>query len=158
MTKLTRCGLFLAGMLSLTVVAGCAALKDTVGYPGVSVQGVDVSGLTLSGIKFTFDVEIENTYSADLPVVGFDYQLSTGDLLLVEGDTPVSQTIPAKSSRVVPLTVTVPYGTIMDVKDHVQTGSTVPYHLDMDLKVEAPVIGTVKLPVDYDGEVDIPSI
>jgi hypothetical protein len=153
-----RATALLPGLLATLLLTGCAALGKSVPYPSARVAGVDVDGVTLTALTLRFDVEVENPYGVDLPMVGLDYALSTEGKRFLNGTLGLDSSIPAGEKRVVGMPVRIPFAEVYEVVADVDAGDTVPYHADMDLKVRAPVVGTVKLPLDADGEIAIPSV
>lgn len=150
--------LILVIALSSFTLLGCATVQKLVAYPSAKVLGVDVGGISFTGLTLTFDVEIENPYTATLPLVGVDYALSSEGKTFMEGELDTDVRIPAKEKRVVPLKVKLPFRELYDLGSNVKEGSVIPYRADLGLKVEAPVVGSIKLPVDTEGEITVPRL
>jgi len=97
--------------LAVISLSGCAALEDALlqKKPTASLVGVHLTDISLKSASLIFDVEVENPYSASLPLVNLDYDVSSKDQQLFTGAADLQTTIPAQSSQKVALPITLNY-------------------------------------------------
>lgn len=140
--------------------SGCASLQDVLGMrkPTASLQGVKFQDIGLEFATLIFDVEIENPYSAALPLVNLDYELAREAVTFLSGKADIQSTIPANGRRTVALPAKISYMDIYNAFKDVRPGSIIPYKADLGLSVDAPVIGMLRLPIKKDGELAVPDI
>ncbi len=143
-------------VLSLALVAGCAALKSAVSYPDASVADVRVDNVGLTALTLAFDIDVANPYTVTLPVLGLDFQLSSAGTEFLSGALDQNESIPAGESRRMAVPIRIPYQEIYSVISGVKKGSDVPYKADFGLHVDAPVLGRITIPLDAEGEIPIP--
>lgn len=137
-----------AGLFALQ---GCAAAKQLAVYPSARIATVDFEGLSLTGVNLRFDVEVDNPYGVELPLLGIDYAIASEGKTFLEGTLDAARSIPARSSDVVPLQVRLPFLELYSVIDGARSKTEIPYEADMALKVRAPVLGIVSLPLKESG-------
>lgn len=157
----SRLLLFLA--FALLPLSGCAdALKIlddmTQKTPTAKVDGVGLSGLSLQAVVLDFDIAILNPYSFDLPMLGFDFGLSTGGQPFLNGDLESAWSIPANGSRLVKLPVSVDLLGLVQTVTSLRPGNVVPYDAEIGLKLDVPGAGPLRVPVRTQGKLPIPNV
>jgi LEA14-like dessication related protein len=145
-------------LLGMNLLAGCAAARKVVPYPSARVEGVQLKGLTLSSFTLQFDIEVENPYGVDLPVIGMEYSLASNAKRFLEGRVDAGGSIPANGSEIVPMAVKIPFVELYEVVEGVGPGTTIPYEAELGLEVKTPLLGGVKLPLKEEGELTLPSV
>jgi LEA14-like dessication related protein len=157
--KITRYVSLILG-LALITLSGCAALEDVLlqKKPTASLVGLHLTDISLKSASLVFDVEVENPYSAPLPLVNLDYDVSSKAQQLFTGTADLQTTIPAESSQKVALPITLNYIDLVKAFKDVRPGSVVPYEAVVGLSLDAPVLGRIRLPIDRSGELTVPSI
>lgn len=126
--------------------------KPTARIAGVALQDIDLKALTLR-----FDVEVENPYSVDLPLVNLDYGLASRGASFLSGKADIQGSVPARGKKTVSLPARVTYENLLSVLKDVKLGSVVPYQADLGLSVNTPVAGPLRLPLKKEGELPIPA-
>lgn len=126
--------------------------------PSASLKGVSFGNISLEAATLLFDVEIENPYSVDLPLLKMDYSLASGTSKLFSGKTDVASTIPANGSRVVSLPASIAYSDLIKAFKGFKPGSPIPYSAELGLSVKAPAVGNIRLPLSKSGELAVPSM
>ena len=149
-------------MMSLTILlSGCdAAQQALLGMkkPSASLKGVKFGDISLEAATLLFDVEIENPYDVDLPLLKMDYSLASGSSRLFAGKTDVASTIPANASRVVSLPASIAYSDLVKAFKGFKPGQPIPYSAEMGLSVKAPAVGNIRLPLNKTGELNVPQM
>jgi LEA14-like dessication related protein len=146
--------------VSVVGMTGCATLGEYVHFeePDVRVTGVALQGFSLEEVTLAFDVEVENPYSVALPLVDLDYALSSGGSPFLSGQSSLSGTVPAGSSRQVTLPATITYARLVHALSGVRPGAVIPYTANLGLSVDAPVLGRVRIPLRKEGELPVPAV
>lgn len=139
---------------------GCQALQDSLGLeaPRARATGVSFQDLDLQSLGLAFEVEVENPYAVDLPLLRVGYDLASGAVPFLEGSAPLSGVVPAGGRRTLELPVRVQFAGLLEVLSGVSPGSVVPYEAGLDFFVDAPAIGEMRLPVRRTGELPIPTV
>ncbi len=152
-------------LASVPFLGGCEALSqlgsellDSVDKPTASIAGVRFQDLSLQDVTMLFDVEVENPYTTDLPLVDLSYGLSSGGKELLSGLASVAGSIPASGSRTLEVPAKVTFQSLLDVLSNVRPGQLLPYEANLGLKLDAPVTGPIELPVATSGDLPIPAV
>ena len=150
-SKVAVLAMCLPALTIMVVLQGCAAAKQLAVYPSARIAAVDFEGLSLTGVDFRFDIEVDNPYAVDLPLLGLDYAIASEGKQFLEGTLEAAQSVPAKASDIVPLKVRLPFLELYSVIDGARSMTEIPYEAKMSLKVQAPVLGVVSLPLEETG-------
>ncbi len=147
-------------VLAGIMLCGCAGLQNAlkVQRPTASLQGVRLGEINLETAGLLFDVEIQNPYPVDLPLVDLDYDVQSGSSKLFSGLAKIGQTIPAKNKAIVTLPAKVSYLDVFNALKSFKPGATIPYKANVGLSVDAPAIGVIKLPLSQSGELAVPAL
>ena len=154
------CGAAVAVLL-LSSLSGCETAKqlwESADKPTAAIKGVKLTDLSLDGLTLAFDVEVGNPYAAPLPVAGLDLALSSRGAGFLQAQSADQGTIPAKGSRVLPMTAKVGFSSLQSALSGVRPGAVVPYTADLGVSVDAPALGRLRLPLKKDGEIPVPAI
>lgn len=141
----------------LLIVGGCAAAKKLITYPSARIDAVDLKDFTLSSFTLEFDIDVENPYSVDLPIVGMEYAIASDGKQFLEGRIGADTAIPALQSRIIPMAVKIPFVSLYEVVQGAKPGMTIPYEAELGLEVSTPLVGKVKLPLKVSDELKIPT-
>lgn len=149
-----------AVVLAGIMLCGCAELQNAlkVQRPTASLQGVRLGDINLESAGLLFDVEIQNPYPVDLPLVDMDYDVQSGSNKLFAGLAEIGQTIPAKNKAIVTLPAKVSYLDAFNALKSFKPGATIPYKANVGLSVDAPAVGVIKLPLSQSGELAVPTL
>jgi hypothetical protein len=140
------------------VVLGCAAARTVVPYPSARVLDLELESVDLSALLLRFEVEVENPYSVALPLVGADFTLSSAGARILEGNTALERSIPARGTGRVPIPVRVPWAELIRAVGTVRPGGEVPLEAEVGLTMDAPVLGAVRLPLTHADTLAVPSV
>jgi len=148
-------------LLCAILAGGCQSLQDLLGgvpKPTAHVIGASIRGLSLENIVLLFDVEIENPYSAGLPLADIRYALASGGKTFLEGIVQPSGSIPARGKQVIQLPATLQFSSLLGALKGVKPGAIVPYTADFKIGVDAPVLGRIEVPLSKSGEFPVPAV
>jgi LEA14-like dessication related protein len=148
-------------LASLLVLPACDSMQKALMQmekPSVAVRGVQADRGGIEGPSLTFDLEIANPYSFDLPLTGVDYALTTNNTPLLTGVGDVKGAIPAKGMQTVPLKITVPYRQLLSALGGVRPGKPIPYNATLNVGFDAPTIGRITVPTTRAGELPVPAV
>jgi LEA14-like dessication related protein len=148
-------GCFLAIVAAALVVAagGCSLVQK----PSAAITGVKMQGASFSEATMLFDVQVDNPYTAALPLTNLDYVLSSAGQTFLTGKSDVQGTIPAGGSKVISVPVRINYLDLVNLVQGARPGVSIPYKADLGLSVTAPLVGDMRVPVSREGELTIPS-
>lgn len=148
-------------ILMLSILTGCETLQslaNSASKPEVKITDAKLQDLSLDKVNLVLDVDISNPYSLPLPLSNLKYALASDGQNFLEGDAGVQGTIPANSSKTLPIPVAISYIPMLQVLKGVTPGSVIPYTAKLDLSVDAPGVGPITLPVEKEGELPIPAV
>jgi len=150
----------IAVVLAGVMLCGCAELQNAlkVQRPTANLQGVRLGDINLESAGLLFDVEIQNPYPVDLPLVDLDYDVQSGSNKLFAGLAEIGQTIPAKNKAIVTLPAKVSYLDAFNALKSFKPGAIIPYKANVGLSVDAPAVGVIKLPLSQSGELAVPTL
>ena len=153
--------LVLLSCIILASTTGCAAVSDMVAgldKPTANIASVAIAGLDMQGVDLVFDVELHNPYSVGLPLLALDYAVQHGGATFLSGASRDADTVPANSSRTIPIHARVDYLPMMKLLGDVRPGNVVDYLVHIDLAVDAPAIGRMTLPLQDEGRFPVPNV
>lgn len=152
--------LILAGALATGLIAGCQSTeeylqlrKPTARLINVQFREADVYGATL-----VFDVQVENHYAAELPLLRFDYSLSSRGERFLADSSELQIRIPAYERRTILLPARVDYPKALRALSGAREGAVIPYDAELDLTVNTPQFGRITLPMGKSGELVLPKV
>lgn len=146
--------------LSTLAVGGCATISEAlenIERPSVEVESARLTGLGLDHANIEFDLAVRNPYSVALPVLALDYRLTSGDEEFLSGATENEVLIAPRSTKTVPLSVTVPFAGLLATLEQVRPGEIVPYRAALGLTVNTPAISGQMLLVEHEGDLPVPA-
>lgn len=151
--------LFTLGLLLGLV--GCASVLETlqqVARPSARVTGVRITSLSLDHVQLDFDLEVTNSASVALPLLGLDYSLASGGSPFLSGASEVGGSVPANGTRTIALPLRVGFRETLTALSGVRPGQVFPYRAELGLAVDAPALGRLVLPLSHEGELPIPTV
>jgi LEA14-like dessication related protein len=156
-------GLFLVVALVAGSVAGCSSVMQTLQdtfeqRPTAKVTATRLSDIDLRSVTMQFDIEVDNPYSFDLPLLNLDFGLSTNGQDFLDGTSEVGGTVPAQGKRTIALPVRVDLVGLIDTVKGLRPGQVIPYDAELGLKVEVTGMGPMRLPLQKSGELPIPDV
>lgn len=138
---------------------GCDALQAlNLQKPTASLKGVNFDKISLEGATLVFDVQVDNPYSAALPLTNLDYGLTTGTKPLFTGKAAVAGSIPANSSKTIALPAQIRYLDLINAFKGIKPGTSIPYKAQLGLLMDTPVTSNLRLPITKEGELTVPTV
>lgn len=147
------CALALAAILS-----ACCETTPPVrptGKPRARMVGLSFQDAKLDYATMLFDVEVDNPYSAALPLVSLHYSLTSGGNTFLSATSLGAAAVPPNAKQVVTLTDKVIYARVLKAL-LAEPGSTIPYKVALRLSVKTPNLGLIKLPSELEGQLALP--
>lgn len=148
-------------LVLLTAVSGCQTLQSlglSSDQPTASISAMRFDDLSLDHAGLVFDVKVNNPYSVALPLANIGYGVSTDGASVVKGVAKLSDSIPARGSKVVSLPVNLVFADLYKASSTIKAGQVVPYQADLSLSVDAPVVGEISLPMSKKGKLPVPAV
>lgn len=131
----------------------CAALKESIKKPEVSVQQVKVTGVTLSGMDVAFVLRVKNSNPIGITLEGLSYKLDIEEKNLLKGKTGQKLKVAANGSSTLTLPLSLAYKEMFDGASALVKQDKVRYALGGDID-----FGLFRLPYKTSGTLDIPSL
>ncbi len=147
----------LAGIICLI---GCTNLQSLlkVERPTASLQGVRFDKVSLDSTNLLFDVEVQNPYPVDLPLLNMAYTVNSSGSKLFDGKADIQKLIPARDKATITLPATISYLDVFNALKSFKPGSNIPYQADVGLSFDAPALGVINIPISQKGEFAVPAI
>lgn len=149
--------IILAAVFSLVLSAGCDTLQN-VQQPTATLKGVELADISPESASLLFDMEISNPYSADLPMVNVDYDVTSNGGELFAGKADIAGIVPANSIKIISLPVKIDYFDVADAFKGISPGSKISCQADVGLSVNSPALGIIRLPMNGIGQLAVPVI
>jgi LEA14-like dessication related protein len=143
------------------LLVSCKSLDGLVAStpkPTARVIHAELKNLSLDAIDLLFQVEINNPYPADLPMLDLAYSLSSGGSNLLQGSIQPAGSVPARGSHTILLPARIASASVLKTLKGVTPGSVITYQADLSLSVDAPLLGRLTLPLSQSGELPIPAL
>ena len=145
------------------LVAGCATVQQTLQdltsqRPTARVAGVRLTDIDLQSVQLVFDVDIQNPYGFDLPLLDVDYALAAYGNGFLEGTTDLQGLVPAGLHKTIGLPVRVDLVGLVRTVSSVRPGDVVPYDAELGLRVDIPGATPLRLPLQKSGELPVPRV
>ncbi len=140
-------------LLLLALTPGCAVLN--LQQPTGTFRSVSVSDVSPAGVTASFDVDIQNPNSFDIPLDAADYKLSLSGVQVIDDRTKPIGSVPANST--VPVTVPVHFRfdqLLQAEKEIAKSGGNVPFDFEGTLEFapgKIPIGSTIKVPLHFSG-------
>ncbi len=152
--------LVVAGALAVGLVSGCTSMEESLQLkkPTARLMNVWFKEADPYGATLVFEVDILNNYGFDLPVLRFNYAVSSGGRRFLAGSQETRFTIPPYGHQTVSLPAQVAYLESLKTLGAVKLGSTIPYRAELDLIVNTPRLGTITLFLGKSGELMLPEV
>ena len=142
------------------MIAGCTSVEERLSLrkPSAQLLEVQLKDAGVSGATLAFDVTIENHYPVDLPLLSFNYILSSNGRRLLAGSSELNMTVPAAGSRTVSLPARIDYVQMLKALSNIRPGARIPYVAALNLIVNTPQLGSLTLPLARSGELALPEL
>jgi LEA14-like dessication related protein len=152
-----------AGVLILLSLSGCAGLMQTIqdislATPTADITGVRLRELGLQSLTLEFDVAIGNPYAFNLPLIDFDFGLSTNGRPFLDGSTKVEGSVPSNGSKTIALPIRVDLLGLVKTIQFIRPGQVIPYEAEMGLNVHVSGTGPIRIPLRKSGEMPVPNV
>lgn len=144
----------------LTVAVGCESMEESMSLrkPTARLMGVQFRDADAYGATVVFDVQIVNHYPVDLPLLKFDYAVSSRGERFMAGASELAITIPVGGSQTVSLPARIDYVNTLRRLGGIRPGATIPYEAQLNLTINTPRLGSITLPLEKGGEVTLPEL
>lgn len=126
--------------------------------PSARLSAIRFGDLDRAALELTFDLEIRNPYSAEMPLTNMAYTLWMKEAKVVAGSAKPNTTIPARTKEKISLPVRVHYGEILRKLKNVEPGSRVRYKADLLLSADTETLGEIDVPIKKSGKVTLPFV
>lgn len=150
-------------VLSVSVFSGCSTLDALVGAkkPDIALNGVQFGDVNFQTATLLFNVDVDNPYGIDLPLLNMDYALKSQTSPLFNGKADIQTVIPAGQKKTVALPITISYRDVVnafkELKD-VRPGALIPYDATASISTDVPVLGVIQIPVRQTGQLKVPTL
>lgn len=144
----------------LTALVGCENVEERMSLrkPTAQMTGLRFQDADAYGATVVFDVQIENHYPVELPLMRFDYSVASQGKRFMAGAQEVAVKIPVGGSQTVSLPARIDYLGTLRLLGGVRPGATIPYEAQVNLTIDTPRLGWIMLPLGRSGEVTLPSL
>ncbi len=151
-----RC-LFFSLALAAFFFASCETNQQVRHFDKPTARIVDIKfqDVQLDYATLLFEIEVDNPYPADLPLLRLSYSLTSKGYTFLTATTAHSITIAPNSKESVSLPDEVIYARLLRSLNG-KSGSTIPYKAQLQLWVDAPDLGLIKLPLRHEGLLALP--
>jgi LEA14-like dessication related protein len=93
--KFTRFTRFVAAVVLLSLLGGCATVASSIGRPDVSLRNVEVGNVDFSKQTFVLGFDVSNPNPFPLPINFVSYGIKLNEQRFASGETSASFKIPA---------------------------------------------------------------
>lgn len=152
---------FLLGLPLLLALPSCEVLQEltkNLSKPTASIAGVRLDDLDLESLSLLFDVDVENPYAVELPVVGLSYDIRSGGQGVLQGALQNAGAIPAGASKRLEVPARIQFKDLLSVLSGVRPGQVIPYTADLGLDLDLPGDQDLNIPLGTSGELPIPAV
>ncbi len=151
--------LLIAGAM-LALGAGCESTEESMGFrkPTARLMGVQFREADAYGATLVFDVQIVNHYPVELPLLRFNYAVSSQGARFIAGASELAIQIPVGGSQTVSLPARIDYIRTLQMLGGIRPGATIPYEAQLDLAINTARLGAITLPLAKTGEITLPQI
>ncbi|MBW7990235.1 MAG: methyltransferase domain-containing protein [Planctomycetes bacterium] len=155
MTGMRR--LFFSLALAAFFFAGCETNQQLRHFDKPTARIVDLKfqDVQLDYATLLFEIEVDNPYPADLPLVSLNYSLTSGGNTFLTAVAAHAAAIAPNSKELISLPDEVIYARLLKSLN-CKPGSTIPYRTELQLWVDAPDLGQIKLPLRREGLLSLP--
>ena len=110
--------------------------------PTARVMGMQFRDADAYGATVVFDVQIVNHYPVELPLMRFNYAVSSRGKRFMAGSSELAVQIPVGGSQTVSLPARIDYISTLRRLGGVRPGATIPYEAQVDLTIDTPRLGS----------------
>ncbi len=155
MTGMRR--LFFSLALAAFFFASCEKNQQLRHFDKPTARIVDIKfhDVQLDYATLLFEIEVDNPYPTDLPLVSLSYSLTSGANTFLTATAAHAVVIAPNSKELVTLPDKVIYARLLKSLNG-KPGSTIPYRTELQLWVDAPDLGQIKLPLRHEGLLSLP--
>ncbi|MDT8303566.1 MAG: methyltransferase domain-containing protein [Sedimentisphaerales bacterium] len=155
MTRIRR--LFFSFSLASLFFVSCQTNQQVSHFDKPTARIIDIKfkDVQLDYATLLFEIEVENPYPADLPLVSINYSLTSGGNTFLTAAPAKAAPIAPNSKELVSLPDEVIYARLLRSLNG-NPGSTIPYRTELQLWVDAPDLGQIKLHLRHEGLLSLP--
>tara|TARA_R110000868_G_scaffold93284_4_gene258204 strand:+ start:2268 stop:3116 length:849 start_codon:yes stop_codon:yes gene_type:complete len=145
--------------LSLTLLAGCATLQDSLNIekPSAAISGLSIQSLGLEQANLLVALDITNPNGFSIPASGLELTLSVEDHALTTV-SPANNGLTLKANGVTTtqLPISLNYSDLYNAIKAVADQDEVTCQVDAALLFTLPVLGDMRLPASYSTRIPVP--
>jgi len=155
MTVVQRLILSLA--LTAAFLAGCETMREVqyAAKPTARMVGLRLEDVKLDYATLLFDVEVDNPYRFNLPLLSLHYSLTRDGYAFFTATAFGETSVPPNTKTVLSLADEVIYARLLRALNG-KAGSKIPYKAELRLSVKTPKLGLIKLPAKNEGYLSLP--
>jgi len=149
--------LFFSFVVTAFFFAGCQTNQQVQDYGKPTARIVDIKfgDVQIDFARLIFEIEVDNPYPSNLPLVGMNYSLTSGgNIFLTATDARPVSVLPG-SKEVVSVPDKIIYERLLRSLNG-KAGTTIPYRAELQLWVDSPGPGQIKLPLRHEGSLALP--
>jgi LEA14-like dessication related protein len=151
-----RCLLFSLALTGL-FFTGCQTNQQVQSFeePKARIIDLKIEDVRLDFATLKFEVEVDNPYPIDLPLMGLRYSLTSGGNIFLTAADVRPAAVPPNSKETVSLPDKVIYDRLLRSLQS-KDGSKITYRATAQLWVDAPDIGKITIPLRHEGTLELP--
>jgi LEA14-like dessication related protein len=139
-------------LLLFILLAGCTMfVKD----PVVTVKDLNVVSLDGGGAGMELYLNVKNTNSFDVSLLGYSYDLKVMAFPLAKGGGREEIKFPSGTATDLRIPIRVSYGDLLEILKRKPNPDSIPYQLSAGLDLETP-LGHLTVPVNRNGTYAVP--
>jgi LEA14-like dessication related protein len=144
---------FISLLAAGVLLQGCAALKEQIKEPQVSIQSVQLREASLSEAQLDFLLNIDNPNPLGIAMQGLSYNLKLDSKQLFDGRSGERVQVPANGSATVALPFVVDYEELLGGLGALRNTRSVAYELSGEVD-----LGLLSLPYRKQGKITLPRL
>ena len=143
--------------LTAAFFAGCETMREVqyAAKPTARMVGLRFEDVKLDYATLLFDVEVDNPYRVNLPLVSLHYSLTRDGYTFLTAAALGETTVPPNTKTVLSLADEVIYARLLRALNG-KPGSKIPYKAELRLSVKTPKLGLITLPAKNEGYLALP--
>ncbi|MBN1804646.1 MAG: LEA type 2 family protein [Sedimentisphaerales bacterium] len=149
--------LLFSSVLAVFFSAGCRTNQQVRDYgrPTARIVEIKLEDVQIDFATLTFAIEVNNPYPTELPLVGFNYGLTSGGNIFLTATEAGGFSVRPNTKEIVSLPDKIIYERLLRSLNG-KAGSTIPYRLELQLRVAPPGRGQIKIPLRHEGSLSLP--
>ncbi len=148
---------FFLFILTALLFAGCQESQQIQDYgkPTARIVGLKFVDVQIDFARLMFEIEVDNPYPSNLPLVGMNYSLTSGGNIFLTATEARGFSVSPSSKEIVSVPDKIIYERLLRSLNG-KAGSTIPYRAELQLWVDSPGPGQTKLFLSHEGSLTLP--